>query len=418
MSSTHPPSISAAPTLPPNTLRLMSVACGICAANTCYNQPLLGDFAAEFHASAAQVGWVAMAAQVGYGLGLVFFLPLGDIIDRRKIVFVLIYACAGLLALTAAAPNLPILILAHLLVGATSMGAQILIPLAVELSSPQQRGHTVGMMMTGVLGGLLLARTLAGVVGEHFGWRAMFALATVMMLGLGLLLRGRLPHRPPTVQLRYGALMTSLWNLWKSQPRMWRPTIVGALSFGSFLAFWTSLSFLVARHFNGGSTEAGLFGVVGLMGALAAPMAGKLADKRGAAFTVTLALIVILAGFGAMWLWVTIPVLIVGVLLMDVGVQAVQVAEHGNVLSLVPEARSRINTLYMGSRFLGGAAGALVGGFAWSHGGWPAVCVSALGLNALALLVHLVLGRWKILSDVQTLGSLAPERSPAVSGST
>lgn len=371
----------------------MSIACGVCAANICYNQPLLGDFAVYFHATAAQVGWVSMAAQIGYGLGLVFFLPLGDIIERRKIVFALLYSCAALLALTAAAPTLGLLILSHLLVGATSMGAQILIPLAVELSPSDRRGHTVGVMMTGLLGGLLLARTLAGVIGEHFGWRAMFGLATAMTLALSVLLRGRLPHRPPTVQLGYRLLMTSLWDLWKSQPRMWRPTIIGALSFGSFTAFWTSLAFLMAEHFHRGATETGLFGIVGLAGALAAPQAGRLADKRGAAITVTLALAVILFAFAAMWFWVTIPVLIFGVLLMDVGVQTVQIAEHGKVLSLLPEARSRINTLYMGSRFIGGAAGSLVGAFAWSQSGWSAVCAGAVGLNVLALAIHWVVGR-------------------------
>lgn len=379
--------------LSPRTLWLMAVACGVCVANICYNQPLLGDFASYFHASAAQVGWVAMASQTGYGLGLLFFLPLGDIVERRKIVLFLIQACAALLAFTAAAPTLPLLTLGNLLVGATSMGAQILIPLAVELSPPERRGRTVGVMMTGLLGGILLARTLAGVIGDLLGWRAMFALAAVMMLALTALLRGRLPHRPPAVAMRYRELMVSLWRVLRSQPRLWRPSVIGALSFASFTAFWTSLAFLMAEHFHRGSTETGLFGVVGLVGALAAPYSGKLADKRGAAFTVTLALAVIVAAFGVMWLWVTIPVLVVGVLLMDVGVQTVQVAEQGNVLSLLPEARSRLNTLYMVSRFAGGAAGSLAGAFAWSHGGWPAVCAAALGMNALALAVHLVAGR-------------------------
>ena len=383
----------------------MAVACGICVANICYNQPLLGDFAAYFHATPAQVGWVAMASQSGYGLGLLFFLPLGDIIERRKIVLFLIYVCAALLALTAAAPTLWLLILGNLLVGATSMGAQILIPLAVELSPPEQRGHTVGVMMTGLLGGILLARTLAGVIGDHFGWRAMFALAMVMMLGLAVLLRGRLPHRPPVVVMRYCDLMISLWQVLKTQPRLWRPSLTGALSFGSFTAFWTSLSFLMAEQFHRGSTETGLFGIVGLVGALAAPYAGKLADKRGAAFTVTLALTVILAAFGVMWLWVTIPTLILGVLLMDVGVQTVQVAEQGNVLSLLPEARSRINTLYMVSRFIGGAMGSLVGAFAWSHGRWPAVCAAALGMNTLALTIHFVARRREV-SVPQPAGQL------------
>jgi predicted MFS family arabinose efflux permease len=374
-------------------LWLMAVACGVCVANICYNQPLLGDFAAYFHATPAQVGWVSMASQAGYGLGLLFFLPLGDIVERSRLVQVMIYLCAGFLALTAAAPTLGLLIIGNLLVGATAMSAQILIPLAVELSPADRRGRTIGVLMTGLLGGILLARTLAGVIGDHFGWRAMFGVATIMMLVLALLLRGRLPQRPPTVALRYRELMASLWHVFKTQPRLRRPSIVAALSFGSFTVFWTSLSFLMAEQFHRGATETGLFGVVGLAGALAAPLAGKFADRRGAVLTVTLALGIILIAFGVMWMWVTIPALILGVLLMDVGVQTVQVAEQGTVISLLPEARSRLNTLYMVSRFIGGAGGSLAGAFAWSYGRWPAVCAVALGLNALALIVHFAVSR-------------------------
>jgi MFS family permease len=211
-----------------------------------------------------------------------------------------------------------------------------------------------------------------------------------MMLVLAWVLNGRLPHRPPTLQLSYTRLMRSLWNLWKTQPRLWRPAIVGALSFATFTAFWTSLAFLMKDQFHRGSTETGLFGVIGLVGALAAPYAGKLADKRGPAFAVSIALMIIFAAFGVMWMWVTIPMLVVGVLLLDVGVQTVQVAEQGRVLSLLPEARSRLNTLYMVARFIGGAFGSLVGAFAWSHGRWPVVCGAAIGLIVMSIIVHYV----------------------------
>ena len=377
------------------TLRLMSVACGACVANICYNQPLLGDFAAYFHATASQVGWVAMASQSGYGIGLLFFLPLGDIMERRRLVLTLIYVCAAMLAATAAAPTLPLLFLGNLLIGATAVGAQILIPLAVEMSPENARGRTVGVLMTGILAGILLARTLAGFVGDTFGWRAMFGLAAGMMVLLGVLLRGGLPHRPPAHTLTYARLMRSLWDVLKTQPKLWRPALVGALSFGTFTAFWTSLSFLMRDEFHRGATETGLFAIIGLGGALAAPYAGKLSDKRGATFTVSIALVSIFASFGLMWSWVTIPVLIVGVLLMDMGVQAVQVAEQGQVLSLLPEARSRLNTLYMVARFIGGALGSLVGATAWTHGQWPAVCGAALAMIALAMIIHVIGKRYE-----------------------
>ena len=386
---------SHATALSERTLWLMSIACGACVANICYNQPLLGDFAAYFHATASQVGWVAMASQAGYGIGLLFFLPLGDILERRRLVLTLIYVCAALLAATAAAPTLPLLFLGNLLVGATAVGAQILIPLAVEMSPENARGRTVGVLMTGILGGILLARTLAGFIGDHFGWRAMFGLAAGMMVLLAVLLRNSLPHRPPALALSYARLMRSLWDVLKTQPKLWRPALVGALSFGTFTAFWTSLSFLMRDEFHRGSTETGLFGIVGLGGALLAPYAGKLSDRRGATFTVAIALVSIFAAFGLMWTWVTIPMLIVGVLLMDVGVQTVQVAEQGQVLSLLPEARSRINTLYMVARFVGGALGSLVGATAWTHGQWPAVCGATLAMIALAMVIHVVGKRYE-----------------------
>lgn len=371
------------------TLWLMAIACGVCVANICYNQPLLGYFAREFHATPVQVGWVAMASQAGYGIGLLAFLPLGDIVERSRLVVVMTLLCAVFLALTAAAPTLGLLIAGNLAIGATAMSAQILIPLAVELSPAEQRGQTIGVLMTGLLGGILLARTLAGVVGDHFGWRAMFGLGAAMMLALVFVLRGRLPRRAPTVQLRYGELLASLGRLLVQEPRLWRPSLVSALSFATFTAFWTSLAFLMAEVFHRGATETGLFGIVGLAGALIAPYAGKLADRRGVGFTVSVALGVTIVAFGLMSVWVTIPALILGVLLMDVGAQAVQVASQGSVLSLIPEARSRLNTLYMVTRFVGGAAGSLAGATAWTYGRWPAVCAVAIGLSVLALGLHL-----------------------------
>ena len=378
-----------------STLWLMAASCGASAANIYYNQPLLGDFAAYFHATPTQAGWVAVAAQSGYGLGLLFFLPLADLVERRRLVLLLVSACVVLLVGTAAAPNLPTLIALHLLVGMTAMSPQILIPLAVEMTAPEERGHTVGILMGGLLGGILLARTLSGFVGDHFGWRVLFAVAAVGMLLVGLLLRAGLPHRPPTLTLRYGALMTSLGQLLKTQPRLWSASLVSALSFGSFTAFWTTLSFLMINTFHRGATEAGLFGVVGLVGALGAPLAGRLSDRKGVAFTITIALLSSLAAFLLMGAWVTIPALIVGVLLMDLGVQSVQVAAQAKVISLLPSARSRINSIYMVARFVGGAGGSLLGAAAWTAYRWPGVCTVALGLTVLALAVHVAGTRWE-----------------------
>lgn len=402
------------PKLSERTLWLMAAACGASAANIYYNQPLLGDFAAYFHAAPTAAGAVAVAAQSGYGLGLLFFLPLADLVDRRRLVLLLVTACVVLLGATALAPTLPVLVLLQLLVGTTAMSSQILIPLAVEMSPPRKRGHVVGILMGGLLGGILLARTLSGIVGDHGGWRAMYALASAMMLVMGLLLRAGLPHRPPMLRMRYSALMLSLWDLARTQPRLWPASLVSALSFGSFMVFWTTLAFLMKVQFHRGASEAGMFGIVGLIGALGAPLAGKLSDRKGVGLTVTLALFSSLVAFALMWATPTIPGLIAGVLLMDLGVQSVQVAEQAKVIALLPHARSRINALYMVTRFIGGAGGSLLGAVAWSRGGWPGVCAAALLMTIAALIIHGAGTRW----EADPHPSIASERAASAACKT
>ncbi|MDB5295741.1 MAG: transporter, partial [Phycisphaerales bacterium] len=325
---TAPPSDAPSRTTPPvltsRTLWVMSVACGVVVANVYYNQPLLGDLARAFGATPARAGLVATAAQVGYGVGLFFFVPLGDLVERRRLVLALVWACIALLAATAAAPTLPLLAVCHLLVGATAVGAQVLIPLAVDLSPPAARGRTVGALMAGLLCGVLLARTVAGFVADHAGWRAVYALAVAAMLVLAAVLHRSLPHHPPTLRSSYLRLLRSMVGLLRAHPPLWAASAVSGLSFAGFAAFWTTLSFLMADRFGLGASEAGLFGLVGVAGALAAPLAGRVSDRRGPAFAVSVALAASAAAFGLMWAWVAIPGLVAGVLLMDLGVQSIQ----------------------------------------------------------------------------------------------
>ena len=371
-------------------LWLMATACGLCVANIYYNQPLLGDFSSYFQASPWATGLIATAAQVGYGLGLLFFLPLGDLLERRRLILFLVYACVFSLIGMAAAPNLILLILAQLLVGLFSISAQILIPLAIEMAPSNQRGKIVGILMSGVLCGILLARVFSGLIGDALGWRFVYGIATLFMIAVGLGLGTYLPHRAPTVRLPYGRLMYSLWELLRTQPGLRIASIVSGLSFATFVAFWTTLSFLMIDRFHQGASAAGLFGLIGLIGAAGAPWAGKLSDHKGVAFTLNLALILSAIAFVIMGLWVTIPVLVAGVLLMDLGAQTVQVAAQAEVLSLLPDARSRLNTIYMVSRFGGGALGSAIGAWAWSLAGWSGVCGFCLGATLLALLIHLL----------------------------
>lgn len=378
------------PPLPEWKLYVMAAACGTSAANIYYNSPLLESFSQYFHCTESQAGLIATASQVGYGIGLLLFVPLGDLLERRRVVLTLTYLCMILLAATATSPNLTTLIILQGLVGITAMSAQLLIPLAVDLTPENRRGHTVGLLLAGLLCGLLMARVLGGLVADHFGhWQAVFTMATGLMLLTGLALQITLPHRPPNLSLSYGRLMASLIDLVRSQPVLRRASYISGLSFASFMIFWTALSFLMREVFHRGATEAGLFGIVGLAGALAAPIAGKLSDRRGPRFTTTVAMLSTIAAFLLMAGWVSIAGLVVGVLLMDLGVQSVQVAAQSRVIALVPEARSRLNTVYMVARFIGGAIGSAVGATAYAHGGWTATCAAAVFALLVALSIHL-----------------------------
>lgn len=253
---------------------------------------------------------------------------------------------------------------------------------------PEQRGKLIGTLMSGLLCGVLLARTVAGFVADHFGWRVLYAAAAGFMLILGFCLRASLPHRPAALRMPYVQLMRSLLELLRTQPVLRRASLVSALSFAVFTAFWATLSFLLIDRFHQGASEAGLFGIVGLIGAAGAPYAGRLSDRKGSGFTIALALVLTAVAFVVMGLWVTIAGLVGGVLLMDLGVQSIQVAAQASVISLLPEARSRLNTLYMVARFGGGAAGSALGALAWSLARWPGVCLFCLGTSAVALLIH------------------------------
>lgn len=371
------------------TVWLMAAASGITVANIYYNQPLLSVFSGYFHVEAWKAGLVATAAQVGYGLGLLFFVPLGDLLERRRLIVFLINACAVCLVAAALAPNLPFLIVAQLLVGLSAISAQILIPLGVEMTPPEERGRLVGAIMSGVLCGILLGRVVAGFISDLWGWRTVYFAAAGAMLVLGFILRSRLPHRIPGVSMSYGRLMHSMLALGRSQPALWGAALVSALSFAGFSAFWTTLSFFLADRFHLGASEAGLFGIIGLIGAAGAPWAGILSDRKGFGFTITLSLLLSAVAFAMMGVWETIAGLIVGVLLMDLGVQAIQVAAQASVISLLPEARSRLNTLYMVARFGGGAAGSAAGALAWSLAKWPGVCGFCLALTLVSLAFHI-----------------------------
>lgn len=379
----------------------MAIASGCAAANLYYNQPLLAQIARSYNVPQAQAGILPPLCQIGYATGLFLLVPLGDILERRRLIVTLFAIVTAGLLLCAAAPTLPLLAVASYAVGVSTVMAQLLIPFAVTLSEPGERGRIVGNLMSGLLLGILLSRTVSGFIGPQFGWRTMYLLAAAVMAILAIILRLLLPEGRSHALMTYGALMKSVIRLVREQPVLRWSALSGGLLFGTFSAFWATLDFLLespAYHLGPelGPRIAGTFGIVGAVGALAASFAGRLADKFspraivGAMTFVTLLAYGIFAGFGY-----HIAGLILGVIVLDWGVQAGHVANQTRVYALLPNAHSRLNTVYMSSYFVGGSLGSYLAVRGWKAAGWGGVCEVGASFAIAGLLAHTLAGMKK-----------------------
>ncbi|WP_315985102.1 MFS transporter [Hymenobacter sp. BT188] len=374
---------------------LMAITCGLVVANIYYNQPLLVEIGRTFQVSDSRVSWVATITQVGYTLGLLFAVPLGDKVERKGLILLLLLCAAACLAGAALAPSCVVLVAASLLIGIFSAVPQLLVPMAASLATDAERGKVVGKIMSGLLIGILLSRTLSGYVGAHFGWRTMFGGGALMMLVLVAILALRLPRNQPSFKGTYGSLMKSLLTLTRDLPTLRRSSLVGACMFGGLTVFWTTLVFFLegAPYFYK-SDVVGFFGVIGACGALAAPLAGKLADERGSDYALSMGILLALGAYLLLGLTgVYLVGLILGVIILDVGQQVTHISNQSRIFSLIPEARSRLNTVYMTSSFIGGSLGSLAGGFAWAHWQWPGVCATGLVFVIAAFLINRFYGR-------------------------
>jgi len=380
----------------------MTIATGLVVANIYYNQPLLGDIAHTFNVSSGTAGHVSMATQIGYAAGMFFIAPLADMFKRKKLMLFAFAAVVLALLAVALAPNINILLFASFLVGAASLIPQLLVPMAAHLAKPHERGKKIGVVMGGLLIGILLSRTLSGFVGAHFGWRTMFFIAAGLMLAMWLMVFLFLPEVEPDYTGTYKQLMGSLIHLFKNQPKLRFAALRGALCFACFSAFWTTIVFLLKQNFGLGSDAAGLFGLVGAFGAVAAGLMGRLSDKMDAYklsfFTL---LLVVLSFIIFIFSGHSIVGLVIGVIVLDMGVQATHISNQSIIFALNAEARNRINTIYMVSYFLGGAAGTLLVSLLWNNYQWTGVCLSGIALSLTALLVH-VLNRKRM--QIKTTG--------------
>jgi predicted MFS family arabinose efflux permease len=380
---------SAAPTHVSNvTVWFMAASTGVIVANIYYIQPLLADIARAFGLTVTKVGLVAMLTQVGTALGMLLFVPLGDNKERRSLITLMLIGATIALTLTATARNPLWLALACFGVGVMGSTVHLFVPFAAHLAPPQERGRVVGSVFSGILLGILLARTFSGFVGAHLGWRAVYGIAAILMLCVAALVQFLLPRSEPSVQLPYFPLLHSTIDLVRSHKELRESAFLGAAFFCVFSAFWTTLIFLLETPpYHYGSQAAGLFGLVGAAGAAGAPIIGKLADKHGARYSIGLGLASVFISYVIMgFAGKTLAGLIIGVLLLDFGTQAGHVANQTRIYGLDAGARSRLNMFYMVCYFAGGAAGSLMGAYAWHKRGWPGVCASCLAVMTLAII--------------------------------
>ncbi|WP_058913439.1 MFS transporter [Entomohabitans teleogrylli] len=375
--------------LSPALIALMSVATGLAVASNYYAQPLLDTIANAFSLSVNQAGFIVTAAQLGYAAGLLFLVPLGDMFERRTLIVSMTLLAAGGMLITASSTSLWLMILGTALTGLFSVVAQLLVPLAATLAAPEKRGKVVGTIMSGLLLGILLARTVAGLLASIGGWRTVYWVASVLMIAMALALWRGLPVIRQENNLNYPQLLASVFRLFTREKMLRTRALLGCLTFANFSILWTSMAFLLAAPpFLFSEGVIGLFGLAGAAGALGARPFGGLADKGKAHLTTTWGLVLLLLS----WIAIacgqfSIPALIIGILVLDLTVQGVHITNQSVIYHTMPEARNRLTAGYMTSYFIGGAAGSLLSAAAYQHGGWNGVCAIGATVATLNLLV-------------------------------
>jgi predicted MFS family arabinose efflux permease len=378
--------------LPRSLVTLIAVATGAVVANLYYAQPLLHLVAHDFHSGSALVSLIITATQVGYAAGLLLVVPLGDLHPRRILVVRIFGLAAVALVASALAPDIWVFGLASIAVGTASVAGQVMIPFAADLAPADRRGRVVARIMTGLLLGILLARTVSGLVAQLAGWRAIYWFSAALMIAFAAILWRALPTEGSRPHQRYWSLVGSSLRLLIDEPVLRRRAWHGACAFACFSVLWTTIAFLLSSapyHYS--SIVIGLFGLVGAGGILAANLAGKLADSDRSASATLVAGVLLISSFGLLWFGhSSLAFLIVGIVVLDIGTQGMQITNQAIIYALRPDARSRINSAYMVCYFIGGAVGSVTAGVVYSARGWSGVCLlgAFFGLLTCALTLY------------------------------
>jgi predicted MFS family arabinose efflux permease len=374
---------------------LLASACGLIAANLYYAQPLVGPISAALGMSPQAAGLIVTMTQIGYCAGLLLIVPLGDLVETRGLVLGILGLAVLALAGAAAATQAWAFLVASLFIGIGSVAVQVLVPYAAHLAPEEVRGRVVGNVTSGLMFGIMLARPVASFLANAFSWHAIFLASAVLMVGLGIVLRLALPRRQPSAGLQYGALLASMGSLARHTPVLQRRALYHAFLFGAFSLFWTTVPLLLTETYRLSQNGIAWFALAGVAGAVAAPIAGRVADRGWMTPATGLAMLSVAAAFllgrlGLSGSHVGLGVLVFAAILLDFGVTANLVLGQRALFALGARIRSRLNGIYMATFFAGGAAGSALGGWAFAQGGWSLSSWVGLGLPVLALSCFLV----------------------------
>ncbi|MBO9619568.1 MAG: MFS transporter [Niabella sp.] len=374
---------------------LMTICTGLIVANIYYCQPLIILIAKEFNISEATAGKINYLTQAGYAAGLFLLVPLGDMLERRKQILVTTLASVCALLLAATSRHFWLLQVACFLIGACSIVPQLILPLAANLSGDHERGKNIGTIMGGLLVGILASRALSGAIGQWLGWRAMLFIAAGICVTLMLIMAARFPTSKPRFSGNYKMLIRSMFGYIRSQPALREAATINFIAFAVITGFWTVMVLYLASpvyHFQ--ALQIGLFGIAGAAGAMAAPLVGRFSDKSNPRKNLLIGSIVELISLALFYFWGSnLFLFIAGILLIDVAQQAIHITNQTRIYALVPEARNRLNTIFMSVSFVGAATGSAVGLVLWNKGGWPLFCIGCFILVVINILIYFIFDR-------------------------